>query len=231
MTRHRCARYENRVFHRVRREEKRHREPPRRRPRRFAQSATTVSRWFSANSVLKSSLLRTRRCWPVRSIALPGTVSLKQMCSATKDRLAVALSNALYFMPKITGSGSSPLFVMAVTRPVGFLRRRACRAAAARTPVLGWGGVNRDCGAGAVSAPSLPPPRKARGRGYHYLNVAGEENGLVASTTNMTSAFRSLVPLLETSITVPGSCPGIAWPAPTDITPCGVFWLNSPVNT
>jgi len=33
-----------------------------------------------------------------------------------------------------------------------------------------------------------------------YGNVAGDENGLPASTTNITSACRSVVPLLETCI-------------------------------
>ena len=42
--------------------------------------------------------------------------------------------------------------------------------------------------------------------------VAGDENGLVASTTNMTRAFRSVVPLLETSIGMPGPCPGTDLP-------------------
>ena len=53
--------------------------------------------------------------------------------------------------------------------------------------------------------------------------MAGDENGLVASTTNITKAFRSLLPLLETSIEVSGPCPGIAWPAATWLTPCEVF--------
>ena len=74
-------------------------------------------------------------------------------------------------------------------------------------------------------------PAQSAAEGHSYSNRAGDEKGLVASTTNMTRAFRSLVPLLETSIAVPGSCPGIDWPVPTDITPCGVFWLSSPVNT
>jgi len=45
--------------------------------------------------------------------------------------------------------------------------------------------------------------------------VAGDENGLVASTTNMTNAFRSPVPLLEISVGMPGPCPGIDCPAST----------------
>jgi hypothetical protein len=39
--------------------------------------------------------------------------------------------------------------------------------------------------------------------------VAGDEKGLVASFTNMTSAFRSLLPLLDTCIGVSGGCPGL----------------------
>ena len=61
--------------------------------------------------------------------------------------------------------------------------------------------------------------------------VAGDENGLVASTTNMTSAFRSVVPLLETSIGMPGPCPGMDCPASTWLTPCGLFWLSCPLST
>ena len=48
---------------------------------------------------------------------------------------------------------------------------------------------------------------------------------------SLVNSIRSLVPLLETSIAVPGSCPGIDWPVSTVITPCGVFWLSLPVNT
>ena len=48
-----------------------------------------------------------------------------------------------------------------------------------------------------------------------YGIVAGDENGLVASTTNMTSAFRSPVPLLEIAMGMPGACPGIDCPAST----------------
>jgi hypothetical protein len=40
--------------------------------------------------------------------------------------------------------------------------------------------------------------------------VAGDENGLVASVTNMTKALRSRVPLLDTCIGVSGECPGMA---------------------
>jgi hypothetical protein len=55
-----------------------------------------------------------------------------------------------------------------------------------------------------------------------YSNLAGTENGLVASTTNIMSAFNSVVPLLKTSIVVPAGCPFIECPASTFITPCGV---------
>jgi hypothetical protein len=39
--------------------------------------------------------------------------------------------------------------------------------------------------------------------------VAGEEKGFVASATNITSTFKSLVPLLDTCMGVPGRFPGI----------------------
>ncbi len=51
-----------------------------------------------------------------------------------------------------------------------------------------------------------------RATSHAYGIVAGDENGLVASTTNMTSAFRSPVPLLEISMGMPGPCPGIDCP-------------------
>ena len=54
-------------------------------------------------------------------------------------------------------------------------------------------------------------------------NLAGTENGLVASTTNMISADRSVVPLLKTCIGIPAGCPSIVLPASTWATPCGVF--------
>jgi hypothetical protein len=50
-----------------------------------------------------------------------------------------------------------------------------------------------------------------RATSHAHGTVAGDENGLVASTTNMTSAFRSPVPLLEISMGMPGPCPGIDW--------------------
>ena len=59
----------------------------------------------------------------------------------------------------------------------------------------------------------------------HYSRVAGDENGLLASTTNMISSCRSVVPLLETSIGVSGM-PIIVSPASTVLTPLGVFWVN-----
>ena len=46
-----------------------------------------------------------------------------------------------------------------------------------------------------------------------YGIVAGEEKGLVASTTNITRAFNSLEPLLEISMGMPGPCPGMDCPA------------------
>ena len=70
-----------------------------------------------------------------------------------------------------------------------------------------------------------------RATSHAYGIVAGDENGLVASTTNMTSAFRSPVPVLEISMGMPGPCPGIDYPASTRLTPCGLFWLSCPVST
>jgi hypothetical protein len=46
-----------------------------------------------------------------------------------------------------------------------------------------------------------------------HSNLAGDEKGRVASTTNITRALRSLAPLLETSIGVSGPCPVMNWPA------------------
>lgn len=50
--------------------------------------------------------------------------------------------------------------------------------------------------------------KRRRSRPGHGM-VAGEEKGLVASMTNMTRAVRSLVPLLETCMGMPGPCPGM----------------------
>jgi hypothetical protein len=57
-----------------------------------------------------------------------------------------------------------------------------------------------------------------RAASHAYGIVAGDENGLVAPTTNMTSAFRSPVPLLEVSIGMPGPCPSIDCVDMTDAT-------------
>ena len=64
-----------------------------------------------------------------------------------------------------------------------------------------------------------------------YSNLAGTENGLVASTTNIMSASSSVVPLLKTSIVIPAGCPFIECPASTFITPCGVRCPNLPAIT
>ena len=64
-----------------------------------------------------------------------------------------------------------------------------------------------------------------------YSNLAGSENGLVASTTNIMSASSSVVPLLKTSIVIPAGCPFIECPASTFITPCGVRCPNLPAIT
>lgn len=66
---------------------------------------------------------------------------------------------------------------------------------------------------------------------WPHSNLAGDENGLVASTTNITRAFKSLAPLLEISIGKPGARPGIDSPALMCATPLGVFWLSSPLST
>ena len=65
----------------------------------------------------------------------------------------------------------------------------------------------------------------------HYSNLAGSENGLVASTTNIMRAVNSVVPLLKTSIVIPAECPFIECPASTFITPCGVRWPKVPATT
>src|SRR5262245_20828788 len=62
-------------------------------------------------------------------------------------------------------------------------------------------------------------------------NFAGLENGLVASSTNMTRARRSAVPLLEACIGVSGPCPASALPAAIRTTPWGVLKLCSPDST
>ena len=54
--------------------------------------------------------------------------------------------------------------------------------------------------------PSQAPPQSI---------FAGDENGLVASTTNMIRAVKSVVPLLKTSIVMSAGCPFIDWPAST----------------
>lgn len=57
-------------------------------------------------------------------------------------------------------------------------------------------------------------PTKAGGLGRQG-NVAGTENGLVASTTNMMRAVRSVVPSLNTSIGIPALWPFMLWPDST----------------
>lgn len=64
----------------------------------------------------------------------------------------------------------------------------------------------------------------------HHSNFAGDENGLVASTTNITRALRSLMPPLETCMVVPATCPGIACPASICTTPEGVFCSSRPLS-
>ena len=48
-----------------------------------------------------------------------------------------------------------------------------------------------------------------------HFNLAGTENDLLASTTNMIRALRSVVPALKTCIGMPAGCPFIVWPAST----------------
>jgi hypothetical protein len=52
-----------------------------------------------------------------------------------------------------------------------------------------------------------------------YGSDAGEENGWVASTTNMTSDRSSLEPLLETCIAIAAPWPGSGVPAFTTMVP------------
>ena len=49
-----------------------------------------------------------------------------------------------------------------------------------------------------------------RGQNPPYSNLAGDEKGRAASTTNMTSWSRSDVPALKTSIAMSAPCPFIA---------------------
>jgi hypothetical protein len=62
-------------------------------------------------------------------------------------------------------------------------------------------------------------------------NVAGLENGRVASTTNMTSACRSLEPLLDTCMGTSAPWPVSDLPLVMRIVPCGVRMLCSPAST
>lgn len=83
--------------------------------------------------------------------------------------------------------------------------------------------------AGATPTPMLsvsPTPE-----GGPHGSVAGLENGLVASTTNMTRARSSIEPLLETCIGVPGPWPAAALPAPIRFTPWGPRKVCSPAST
>ena len=64
-----------------------------------------------------------------------------------------------------------------------------------------------------------------------YGKAAGEENGLSASTTNMTKACRSLVPVLETSIAFSAPCPASPCPAATFMALEALRMLCSPDST
>lgn len=71
----------------------------------------------------------------------------------------------------------------------------------------------------------------ARARQRSQGSVAGDENGLDASTTNITSACRSLVPLLDTCIAMSAPWPGSTWPAATRSVSCAPRMLCSPSST
>jgi hypothetical protein len=68
---------------------------------------------------------------------------------------------------------------------------------------------------GAQTALRAVPPFRVTGYYIAPWSWAGDENGLVASTTNRMSALSSVVPLLKTSIGMPAECPFIVWPAST----------------
>src|SRR5258708_31810028 len=61
--------------------------------------------------------------------------------------------------------------------------------------------------------------------------VACDENGLPASTRNITRACRSVVPLLDTCMALSAPWPAAACPACTRIVPCSPRMLCSPVST
>ncbi len=81
----------------------------------------------------------------------------------------------------------------------------------------------RGAGAWGPYRPGASAPRWCRGAAacvsdirvrlvLSYRKLAGDENGLVASTTNITSACRSVVPPLDTCIGVSLPLPGWDWP-------------------
>ncbi len=83
-----------------------------------------------------------------------------------------------------------------------------------RPPMAGC----ESCGKGKEGTPACARTAAAGShagsqRLLSYSNLAGEEKGLAASTTNMTSWSRSVVPALKTSIAVSGPCPFMDWPA------------------
>src|SRR3990170_2956241 len=71
---------------------------------------------------------------------------------------------------------------------------------------------------------------RGRARGA-YRNLAGEENGLAASTTNIIGSRRSVEPQLEIWIGVSPPGPASVRPAETRVTPWGARMQSSPVST
>jgi hypothetical protein len=114
--------------------------------------------------------------------------------------------------------------------PAGFLSEVACANAplAGNTDELQNAHIKREW-----AILGILTPLRVTGRPHDRLspilqnlpfvqNFAGTENGFVASTTNMMRAVNSVLPLLKTSIVMPGLCPFIEWPASTFTTPSGV---------
>jgi len=65
--------------------------------------------------------------------------------------------------------------------------------------------------------PDLPAP-------ICVQSALGGGSSFVAFPTNVTKAFRLLVPLLKTSIGAPVPCPFMAWPTHACFVPSGVIW-------
>ena len=65
----------------------------------------------------------------------------------------------------------------------------------------------------ASSKADWRPAAEQRPPAAPHSNLAGNENGRVASTRNMTSWSRSVLPALKTSIGISAPCPFMDWPA------------------